>query len=182
LLQTIEVLPQGKKRKNALRRIARLDCNAKGDDLASCVPNTEPPPAATQWRKFLEAGQVDEAKYSKALAQRLRVLVCRSDANAIHILRGVATSGRLTATGREAPALIDDILAGNNCPVSSALADDDETRLREIKAEALKKYPPEPSPPAAKADPPSAASPAAPPVKAPAKSARRHSGRDPAPP
>ncbi|MGD9541628.1 pentapeptide repeat-containing protein [Methylocystis sp.] len=181
LYKTIEAVPQGEPRKNALRRIARLDCKAKGDDLAPCAANAEPSPAAKKWRELLEAAQVDEATYAKALAPRLRELVCNSDANAIHILRGISKNWRLVATSREAPALIDDILKGNNCPVSSELTDTDKTRLREIKAEVLKDTSKPPD--AAKAPQPSpVASPPVPPPKTPAKDTRGPPPRDRPPP
>ncbi len=141
LRKIIETLPKGRLRDDALLRIARLDCNAKEDDLAPCVANEDPPPAVTQWRELLEAAQTDEATYAKALAERLRELVCGSDANAIHILRGVSkhplSRSRLAATGRETPALIDDILEGKDCPVSSVLTYADRARLQDIKTVAL---------------------------------------------
>lgn len=176
-------VPQGTARDNALKHIARLDCKKSGDDLASCKLNAEPPPKVRKWRELLEAARADEATYAKALARRLRMLVCSSDAHAIHILRGVSKGffPRLEVTGREAPALIDDILNGKDCSVSSALTEADKARLQEIKAKTLK-YNSEP-PDAGKAPEPSAAaSPSAPPAKTPAKGKHGPSPRVPAPP
>ncbi|MFO1102777.1 MAG: pentapeptide repeat-containing protein [Methylocystis sp.] len=175
-------VPQGDARVNALERIARLDCKKSGDDLASCAENAKLPSAVRKWRGLLEAAQADESTYAKALARRLRMLVCSSEANAIHILRGVSNGffPRLEATGREAPALIDDILKGKDCPVSAALTDADKARLQKIRAEALKNN--SESPEAAKTPQPSvAASPPAPPVKAPAKGNRRSPRDRPSP-
>lgn len=169
--------PHGAARDYALKRIARLDCKRSGNDLTSCDRTAKPPLAVTKWRELLEAAEVDKTTYAKALAQRLRMLVCGSDANAIYILRGISKNMRLAATGREGPALIDDILKGKDCPVSAALTDADKVRLQEIKTEALKNN--SELPDTAKAPQPSAAaSPSAPPAKASAKSNRRRSSRD----
>ncbi|MBG0794297.1 pentapeptide repeat-containing protein [Methylocystis sp. H62] len=173
-------VPQGAARDDTLRRIARLDCKKSGDDLAPCKANAA---AVPKVREVIEGARTDEATYEQVLAMLLRPLICASEANAIQILRGLATNGRLTATGQEAPALIEDILTGKDCPVSTALTDADKERLQEIKAAALNKYPPALSPAAANeryASP--VASPSAAPPKAPAKDNSRSSARVPAPP
>jgi uncharacterized protein YjbI with pentapeptide repeats len=177
LRKAIEALPQGVQRDRAQKRIARLDCQMSSDDIAPCRENAETPRKAPKLRALLEAERADGATYKQELAVQLRQLVCAPDENAIHILRAVGVRrllrigdyrpvSRFDAVGREAPALIDDILRGHDCLVSAALTESDETRLQEIKAEALKKYPSALPPAAAKEGLPVAASPAAPPVKA----------------
>lgn len=174
---------QDNRRDDALERIARLDCKKSGDDLAPCKPYAEPPPKVRMWRAILESTRADDTAYEQELAKLLRSSVCAPEANAIHILRGLATSERLAAMGREAAALIDDILKGNDCPASSALTDFERARLQAIKPEAPKKYPPEPSPDTAKAPQSSAAASApAPPAKTPAKGSSRPSSRVAPPP
>src|SRR5262249_32445409 len=124
-------VPKAKMREAALKRIEALDCGNPDQTLASCDPAAAPPPEALDWQKRLAPASVDDAAYAKALASELQGLVCASDANAIHILRGVmrgGTDARLAATGREAPPLIDFILS-KDCPVSAALTEGDKARL-----------------------------------------------------
>jgi hypothetical protein len=90
----------------------------------------------------LKAAALDEAEYAKSLTKELRSLVC-DNANAIPILRGIVVFGRLAATGREAPALID-VIMSKDCPVSAALTDDDNASLLQLKQDAEKKFPPPP--------------------------------------
>jgi hypothetical protein len=92
------------------------------------------------WRAILNTARADDKAYEQELAKLLRQLVCTPETNAIHILRGIIFEGvipinpsRLTAAGREARELIDDILEGQGCPVSSALTDADRARLQEIR-------------------------------------------------
>jgi hypothetical protein len=82
---------------------------------------------------------VDDAAFAKALAKELGALVCANDVDAIHILRGIIESGRLAATGREAPALVDFIMS-KDCPVSASLTDHDKAKLLEIKQDAEQKF------------------------------------------
>jgi len=133
-------VPRGDPRDDALKRIARLDCKESGDDLAPCAANAEPPPKVRMWRAILNTARADDKAYEQELAKLLRQLVCTPETNAIHILRGIIFEGvipinpsRLTAAGREARELIDDILEGQGCPVSSALTDADRARLQEIR-------------------------------------------------
>ncbi len=182
-------VPQGARRDRALESIALLECKKPDDDLSPCEPNAEPPSEVRESRELLEAARrTDDVAFEQELAKLLRRLICAPEADAIHILRGLqiesfsSSRSRLAATGREAPALIDDILQGNNCPVSAALTDADKHRLQWIKAEALKNNSEPPD--TAKAPQPSAtASPSAPPVKAAAtKGNPGPSLRDPPPP
>jgi hypothetical protein len=101
----------------ALKRIQTLDSANPGKNLASCDPAAAPPPEVLVWQKKLSAASVDYEAFATALAKELRSLVCEADADAIHILRGIASNGQLAATGPEAPALIDLILS-KDCPVS----------------------------------------------------------------
>ena len=112
-----------------------------------------PPSEATEWRKSLEDARVDDAAYFKALASRLKSLVCTGDDEAIDILRGVLGGTRFTASdlvlqrtftserlvrsrlfalGPEAPALIDFIM-NPSCPVSATLTNVDRGELVAIK-------------------------------------------------
>lgn len=144
-----ENISHAKTRASVLRSIERLDCKKTSEwslPLASCDPNSPPPPEVKKWQDELEKARVEDDAYEKALAAVLRELVCTSDANAIYVLRGVARErygSRLAATGREAPVLIDGIIKGEtdgkNCPVSAALTEDDKARLLQIKEEAKKK-------------------------------------------
>jgi uncharacterized protein YjbI with pentapeptide repeats len=143
LRASMNSLPEGKVRNEALKRIERLDCGNPDKNLASCDPAAAPPPEVLDWQKKLAAASVDEAAYAKALATELRGLVCASDANAIHILRGVTMYlAQLFKTGREAPALVDFIMS-KDCPVSAELTEDDKATLLEIKQDAEGKYPPQ---------------------------------------
>jgi len=138
LRETIESLPPGVLRDQALDRIGRLDCSKGGTSLASCDTSAPEPPKAAAWRKALEDARVDDATYAGALAAELETLVCSGDTNAGYILRGVLGSGRLAATGPEAQGLIDFIMS-KDCPVSASLTDADKAKLLRIKQEAIKK-------------------------------------------
>jgi Pentapeptide repeats (8 copies) len=87
LRRLVNFIPEGEMRNDALERIETLDCANANETLASCDPAAAPPP---DWQKKLAAAGADDVAYAKALATELRSLVCASDANAIHILRGVA--------------------------------------------------------------------------------------------
>ena len=82
-------IPEGELRKEALKRIERLDCNSLDKTLASCDPTAPPPPQVLEWQKKLAAASVDDADYAKALAAEFRTLVCTNDPIAIYILRGM---------------------------------------------------------------------------------------------
>jgi hypothetical protein len=93
-----------------------------------------------EWQEKLKAAALDEAEYAKSLTKELRSLVC-DNANAIPILRGIVVFGRLAATAREAPALID-VIMSKDCPVSAALTDDDKAKLLRVKRDAEEEFPP----------------------------------------
>jgi uncharacterized protein YjbI with pentapeptide repeats len=132
-------IPKGRMRDNALERIKRLDC--ANTAFAPCDATAKPPPDVLE---KLKAASVDEAAFAKALVAELRGLLCASDANAIHILRGIirteiaGNADRLSATGPEAPALVEDIM--KKCPVSAALTDDDKAKLLKIKQDAEEQW------------------------------------------
>jgi hypothetical protein len=134
LLGSVNGIPEGESRDEALQRIEK------------CDPAAAPPPLAVTWQNKFARASVDEATYRKALATELRGLVCANDANAIHVLRGTIESGRLSATGPEAPALVHFIMR-KDCPVSASLTVDDKAKLLKIKQDAEKDFGP---PPAAK--------------------------------
>ncbi|PWB90317.1 hypothetical protein C5688_11165 [Methylocystis sp. MitZ-2018] len=185
LRKIIEALPEGDRREAALERVASLDCDANSDNLVSCDPNAPPSQAVAVLRGRLEQAVAEENNYIKYFAAQLSALICRSDVNAIHVLRGI--SGRnfeytlgsrfsayflgsiLAAAGGEAPALIDEFVAGKNCPVSATLTDSDKAILQKIKVDALEHHPVAPLPNTVNTPPLSpAASASAPPAKAPA--------------
>ena len=140
LRKTIEALPPGTRRSEALDRIGRLDCNNADPSLASCDPSVSPPPEVAGWRKALVDANVDDAAYNKALAANLRALVCTGHDDAVYVLRGVAYPlvGRLTATGSGASGLVDFIMS-KDCPVSALLTDADKAALLRIKQNPTKK-------------------------------------------
>jgi uncharacterized protein YjbI with pentapeptide repeats len=180
LHQTMEALPRGALRDHALARIARLSCKSSGVDIAPCKANPKPLRKAQKWREVLEAARADDEIYEPELANILRGLICGNEANAIDMLRQVASNGQLGAVGSKLRPLIDDIIQGNYCPVASELTDADKARLWEIKAVAETEfYPPfVPSPELET----STTSPSAPPAKAPTKGDGRLQPRVPAPP
>jgi hypothetical protein len=134
-------IPEGKRRDEALKQIETLDCGNPDKTLASCDAAAAPPPEVLDWQKELAEAGADNAAYAKALATELRSLVCASDANAIHIMRGIINSGRTLETGREAPALVDFIMS-KDCPVSASLTANNNTELLKIKQDAEKNFPP----------------------------------------
>jgi uncharacterized protein YjbI with pentapeptide repeats len=139
LRTTIEAIPAGERRDQALAEIGRLDCANSDKALAPCDPTAPPAPPGIAG---LQAAASDN-DYRKALAGTLKSIVCALDDDSIFVLRGVSRRGlldptnRLGAAGAEAPALIDFIMSPA-CPVSAKLTDDDKATLQEIKQDALK--------------------------------------------
>lgn len=130
------VIARGPMRDAALQRIERLQCVSGVCDATADFK--------TFWEQQLDMVGENEANfknYGKALAETLQQLLCNGDANAIHILRGVVHNGRLSNTGTDARALLDFAMS-DKCLVSAALTNEDKSRLREIKREAEKEYPP----------------------------------------
>ncbi len=144
LRRTIELLPTGALREEALDRIRILDCANPDKTLASCDPSVPLPPEADAWLKTLEEANVDDEAYAKALAAELRMLVCSRGDNALYVLRGLITTSqfssksRLGAAGSEAPTVVDFIVS-KDCPVSASLTDADKEKLLSIKQHATKK-------------------------------------------
>jgi hypothetical protein len=143
LRDSMNTIPEGGKRGDALERIKTLDCANPDKTLASCTAKS--PSEVLAWQKRLISASVNDRGFAKALAKELRGLVCESDANALYILRGISgKSNRLADTGREASALVEFIMS-KDCPVSAALTDDDKAKLLKIKQDAEKKFPPAPA-------------------------------------
>ena len=103
-------IPEGEMREAALKRIETLDCRNPDKDLASCDPAAKPPREVLDWQKKLARASVNDAAYANALAKELRGLVCTSDVNATHVLRGISKGEQFAETGRDAPALVDFIV------------------------------------------------------------------------
>jgi hypothetical protein len=118
LRQSIErVLPEGRRRSDALKRVAILDCGLKGDIFASCDPLAEPPDAVNEWKEIIRAASIDVRAYNKALAAILGDLVCSNEPYSFDVLTGLLLNGRVRSTGDEAPALVKRITS-RECPVS----------------------------------------------------------------
>jgi uncharacterized protein YjbI with pentapeptide repeats len=131
LRKSIEALPPGETRDQALDHIRALDC--ADQTLASCDPASPPAPAA--WSK---GAQADDAHYPTALVAELRRLVCSGDDEATYVLRGIShgfPSNRLQAAGPAGHDLIDDLMDKDSkeCPVAAALTDADRAHLLQIK-------------------------------------------------
>ena len=120
--------------------------------LASCDAAAARPRRVLDWQKKLARASADDAAYAKALATELRSLDCKSDVDAIYILRGtlggfitgIPRTERLAQTGRLAPALVDFIMS-KDCPVSASLTANDNTKLLKIKQEAEQESAPPPT-------------------------------------
>lgn len=128
-------IPEGERRTEALERIGLLDCARK--NLPPCDPAAKPPQPLA--RQLIEVDTHWEF-YKRALVKTLHDLVCdrESESNAIYILRGIVGNGRLFAAGQEAPALIDEIIKGDNskgekCRASADLSERDKAMLLEVK-------------------------------------------------
>ena len=140
LRKTMDAVPAGKLHDGALAKIDRLDCANPDKALPPCGPAAPPPlPGVTD---YLQEAASDE-DYSKALAEKLKSVVCARDDDSIFVLRGVSREGvelisRLAATDFEAPGLIDFIMSPA-CPVSAALTNEDKAQLLRIKQKAIKK-------------------------------------------
>jgi uncharacterized protein YjbI with pentapeptide repeats len=137
-------IPEGSRREMALKQIETLDCGNPDETLASCDPSAAPPREVLDWQEKLIKASIDDAAFQNVLATELRGLVCTSDANAIHILRGIIRWRRDAKTGREAPALVDYIMS-KDCPVSAALTSNDKANLLKIKQQAQQKFAPPPT-------------------------------------
>jgi Pentapeptide repeats (8 copies) len=142
LRKTIEALPAGNLRDRALENISRLNCVSSDKTLEPCAPGAPAPSDAAAWRQALERASVKEDVYRDAVAKTLQSLVCSSEDDALHVVRGVSRSApmqesRLDAAGAAATGLIADLMhkASKDCPVAAALIDADRARLLQIKRE-----------------------------------------------
>ena len=142
LRTTIESLPPGNLRDQALERIETLGCASSDNTLASCEVSAATPREAAAWREALEkAARVDDKAYAEALAKVLKQLVCSGGDEAIdideaiHVLRGGGFQERLEAAGAAASGLIDDLMTkdSKDCPVAAALTDGDRANLLRVK-------------------------------------------------
>ncbi|WOJ91256.1 pentapeptide repeat-containing protein [Methylocapsa polymorpha] len=84
-----------------------------------------------------DAAPIIEGKsvQGNTLANDLKTLVCSGDENAAYIVRGLIKNERIGATGGQARWLVDAILnpkTMKDCPVSSALTDEDRAALQKI--------------------------------------------------
>jgi hypothetical protein len=131
-----EILPKSGRRDDALGRIRSLDCNA--GELSSCDAKALQPASVAAGRRVIEQASVDNDVYNLSLAAVLGEVVCGGDGAAVHILRALLNTDRISATTVEAPALVERILS-KDCPVSAVLGDDDKAKLR---AAAKKHAPP----------------------------------------
>jgi uncharacterized protein YjbI with pentapeptide repeats len=147
LRKSIEDLPTGYRRDQALKNIGRLDCASPDKTLAACKPDLadSPPPEAAAWRQILEAAApVDDEAYALALAKVLKELVCSGGDEAVHVVRGLGVRRRLIAAGGVASVAVSDLIDdlankdSKNCLVSAALTDADRATLLRIKQEAMK--------------------------------------------
>ena len=147
LRKTIESLPAGDLRDQALKRIQDLDCLNPDRTLASCDPPWAwvPPLALAQddaaWRKTLVAEAINDSEYVIVLSKVLRDLACSGAEDAIYVVRGsgdFVLSGfqdRLKAAGATAFDLINDLMNkdSRDCPVAAALTDADRANLQRTK-------------------------------------------------
>jgi Pentapeptide repeats (8 copies) len=83
LRDSINIIPEGKRRNEAFKRIEILDCANSNERLASCDPAAEPPAEVLDWQNKLARASVDAEDYAKALATEFQSLVCANDPNAI---------------------------------------------------------------------------------------------------
>jgi hypothetical protein len=98
LRSSMNGIPNGKKRKEALKRIEILDCGIPDNTLASCDPAASLPREVLDWQeKLKEPSSVEDTAFEKAHANMLRSLICANDPNAIHILRIMVRSTTVTA-------------------------------------------------------------------------------------
>ncbi len=147
LHKSIELLPSGDLRDQALKRIQSLDCLNPDRTLASCDPPWAwvPPLAVAQddaaWRKTLVAAAINDSEYVIALSKVLRDLACSGAEDAIYVVRGSGDfllSGfqdRLKDAGATAFDLINDLMNkdSRDCPVAAALTDADRASLQRTK-------------------------------------------------
>jgi uncharacterized protein YjbI with pentapeptide repeats len=119
LYQDITMLPEVQ-RQRAIRRLeqSQLDPDTRLGDGDNIDIQTKSIPDAI----------VQKEQYQKALAAQLQDLACLDSGNAIYIVRGLITNGRIAATEAQASALINRI---EDC-LSTTLTANDRTVLQDI--------------------------------------------------
>jgi uncharacterized protein YjbI with pentapeptide repeats len=125
-------VPEGELRNRALIRVSGLDCTKKGNTLASCDPSAAMPNIVEQWKKKIEAANVDWGSYKNALAAILGDLVCTDDPDRIYVLRGLLRRGHLYEIDLERSGLLKRFTS-TECPVSAALTDADKGAIAALK-------------------------------------------------
>jgi hypothetical protein len=128
------LLPPGRMRDAALKRIEVLDCSSPAKTLQSCDPTSAPPTEAAAWGNAVATNIVDVRPYRTALAKSLRALFCPGDKNEALVVRAVAQFGQLQQAGPDASDLIAELLNKNSsdCPVAASLTDADRATLLSI--------------------------------------------------
>jgi uncharacterized protein YjbI with pentapeptide repeats len=134
------LLPPGRLRDAALKRIEVLDCSSPDKTLQSCNPASDPPTEATTWRKAVAMNKARGVRaYRAALAESLTALFCPGDENEAWVVRAVVSPkfGQLQQAGSDARGLIAKLLNKNSsdCPVAASLTGEDRETLFGIKQE-----------------------------------------------
>jgi uncharacterized protein YjbI with pentapeptide repeats len=134
---SLQSLPSGRLRDDALGRIEILDCSSPDKTLQSCNPAAAPPPKAAEWRNAVTTDTVGVKAYRDALAESLKALFCSGNENAIFVVHAVAKFGPLRQAGPAALGLIAELLSkdSSDCPVAVSLTDADRAMLQSIKQE-----------------------------------------------
>jgi uncharacterized protein YjbI with pentapeptide repeats len=140
LSTSLQSLPSGRLRAEALKRIKILDCPSLDKTLQSCNPDPAAtlPKEAADWKKALMAHVAKVEAYRAALAESLQALFCSGDENEAFVVRTVSKSGQqLQRAGPAASGLIEKLLSknSNDCPVAASLTDADRATLLRIKQE-----------------------------------------------
>jgi uncharacterized protein YjbI with pentapeptide repeats len=134
LRTSLQSLPSGSLRQQALDRIAVLDCDDK--TLQSCDPDPAAtlPKEATDWKSAVMDSLAKVQPYQKALAESLKALFCPGDKSEALVVRNVAQFRLLQQAGPAASALITELLKekSSDCPVVASLTDSDRATLLSI--------------------------------------------------
>jgi hypothetical protein len=118
-------VPEGERRNEALHRVSVLDCTKTGNTtLASCDPSAATPNVVEQWKKKIEAANVDWSSYSNAVAAIFGDLVCTDDPDRTYVLRGLL---------RRRAVYEIDLETSTECPGSAALTDADKRDIAALK-------------------------------------------------
>jgi Pentapeptide repeats (8 copies) len=116
----MKVVPEGKARENALKRIKKLNPDILGPEASVCEMFGNP--------------REDSAAYENALMDELKKLVCSGHEDALYIVRGLTRTpweSRIKDARAQAPNLVNAILS-KDCPVSAALTEQDKAALKEV--------------------------------------------------